>query len=200
MRAFLFLLILLATQLNGQNLDIELLRKINLHRAESLDPLMHGLSRHTTAVSVTAPLALLTVGLAKKDSTLTHKGIYIASTLLGAATVSTILKYSINRTRPFVTYPDLVKLDTGGSPSFPSGHTSDAFAAATSLSIAFPKWYVMVPSYLWAGSVAYSRMHLGVHYPSDVLAGALIGSGSAWLTWKLNKWVTQKYFVKKRRH
>ncbi|MGB8358080.1 MAG: phosphatase PAP2 family protein, partial [Bacteroidales bacterium] len=51
----------------------------------------------------------------------------------------------------------------------------------------YPKWYVIVPSYAYAGTVAYSRMHLGVHYPSDVLAGALIGSGCAVLSHYVNK-------------
>ena len=79
-----------------------------------------------------------------------------------------------------------------GSWSFPSGHTSSAFALATSLSIVYPKWYVIVPSYLWASSVGYSRMHLGVHYPSDVLAGALVGTGSAFLSHALNKCIHKK--------
>lgn len=61
------------------------------------------------------------------------------------------------------------------------------FALATSLSLSYPKWYIIVPSYAWAGSVGYSRMDLGVHYPSDVLAGAVIGAGSAWLTYYINK-------------
>lgn len=89
------------------------------------------------------------------------------------------MKYGFNRKRPFVTYPDLItKKSEAGSPSFPSGHTSQAFATATSLSLAYPKWYVIAPSLLWAGAVGYSRMELGVHYPSDVLVGALIGIGS----------------------
>ena len=74
----------------------------------------------------------------------------------------------------------------------PSGHTSSVFATATSLSMAYPKWYVVVPSFVWAGSVGYSRMHLGVHYPSDVIIGALVGSGSAILTRKANQWLNSK--------
>jgi membrane-associated phospholipid phosphatase len=58
---------------------------------------------------------------------------------------------------------------------------------ATSLSLQYPKWYVIAPAYLYAGTVAYSRMDLGVHYPSDVLSGAIIGSGSAYITYKINR-------------
>lgn len=101
--------------------------------------------------------------------------------------ITTALKYSINRERPFVTYPDIVKKSRAVTPSFPSGHTSAAFETATSLSLSYPKWYIIIPSYTWAGTIGYSRMHLGVHYPSDVIVGAIIGSGSAWLTHAINK-------------
>ncbi len=116
----------------------------------------------------------------------------MGETFLVSAFISTALKYSFKRERPFKTYPDLEKEASGGGYSFPSGHTSDAFATATALSIAFPKWYVIAPSFVWAGAVGYSRMDLGVHYPSDVLAGAIVGSGSAYLTYKLNKWINKK--------
>ena len=65
--------------------------------------------------------------------------------------------------------------------SFPSGHTSSAFAIATSLSASYPKWYVIVPSMTWATAVGVSRSWLGVHYPSDVLVGAGLGAGTALL-------------------
>jgi membrane-associated phospholipid phosphatase len=58
--------------------------------------------------------------------------------------------------------------------------------------MAYPKWYVVVPSFVWASSVGYSRMHLGVHYPSDVLVGAMVGSSSAFLTQKANQWLNKK--------
>jgi membrane-associated phospholipid phosphatase len=74
----------------------------------------------------------------------------------------------------------------------PSGHTSSAFSTATSLSLNFRKWYVVAPAYTYAAAVGYSRMYLGVHYPSDVLVGALLGSGTAYLTWKINKKLQNK--------
>ncbi|HSC36729.1 MAG TPA: phosphatase PAP2 family protein, partial [Chitinophagaceae bacterium] len=73
--------------------------------------------------------------------------------------------------------------------SFPSGHTSSAFAMATSISMSYPKWYVIAPCYLWAGTVGVSRIVLGVHYPSDVLAGALVGMGSAYVTNRATRWL-----------
>jgi undecaprenyl-diphosphatase len=49
------------------------------------------------------------------------------------------------------------------------------------LSRSYPKWYIAAPAYLWAGSVGYSRMYLGVHYPSDVFGGAVLGTTTSLL-------------------
>ena len=171
----------------SQNLDIDLLRKINLERNPALDPTFKFITNSVSPIGLGAPLIVTSIGFIQNDKSIKNKGIFICGTLLTSAIVTTTLKFAIDKDRPFVTYPDIQKLTSAGSPSFPSGHTSEAFATATSLSIAFPKWYVIAPSFIWASAAGYSRMHLGVHYPSDVLVGALIGSGSAWLCHELNK-------------
>jgi membrane-associated phospholipid phosphatase len=130
--------------------------------------------------------------LIRDDNKMVRNAFIMAAGSILNAGVTSALKYSINRDRPFETYPDILKKAKAGSPSFPSGHTSSAFATATSLSLAYPEWYVIVPSFAYAGAVAYSRMHLGVHYPSDVAAGAVIGAGCAYLTYKVNKALLNK--------
>ena len=179
--------ILTITLTSSSQTDIQLLRKINLNRNSNLDNTFLFITNSDSPISIATPLIIYGSGLIKQSDSLKKSGIFIASSIAISTIISTALKYSINRPRPFETYPDIEKLTSGGSPSFPSGHTSLAFSTATSLSLAFPKWYVIAPSMLWASSVGYSRMHLGVHYPSDVLAGVIIGSGSAFLSNWLNK-------------
>ncbi len=188
----LLLLSLYTSKANSQKFDINTLRDINLKRDKSLDPTFKFFTNSVVPVTIGAPLVIYAVGYLNKDIDLKRKGIYIGETFLVNAFVTTALKYSVNRARPYVTYPEIDKQTSGGSGSFPSGHTSDAFATATSLSIAFPKWYVIAPSFIWASAVGYSRMDLGVHYPTDVFAGAIIGSGSAYFCYKLNHWMNKK--------
>ena len=57
--------------------------------------------------------------------------------------------------------------------SFPSGHTASAFLMMTLLANTFPA--LQIPTFCWATLVGVARVHLGVHYPTDVLAGALLG-------------------------
>ena len=136
------------------------------------------------------------IGLIQKNEDLKFKGIQTGIAFAVTLGETYALKYLVNRPRPYLTHPDLKNVTTEGTPSFPSGHTSSVFSIATSLSVNYPKWYVIVPAYTWAAATGYSRMYLNVHYPSDVLVGALLGSGTAWLTWKINKKLQKKKDVK----
>jgi membrane-associated phospholipid phosphatase len=65
------------------------------------------------------------------------------------------LKKAVKRDRPFETYPDIDQVSSSTGESFPSGHTFGFFATATSLSLAYPKWYV-IAFFIWASTVGYS--------------------------------------------
>jgi len=186
-RVAFILFLFLPVVLFSQNLDISILRSINSPEALPSDNFFRFVSNSEIYVALGIPAGMAAAGLMKDDKELLRNACVTFGSAAIASGITIILKYSINRDRPFVTYPDITKKSDAGSPSFPSGHTSSAFSTATSLSLAYPKWYVIVPTYTWASTVAYSRMHLGVHYPSDVLAGAVIGAGSAWISYRINK-------------
>lgn len=172
-----------------QRADLGVLIEMMEHRKEEPTEFWQQISNSTNIVSMLVPVSVLATGYARGEKTTIQKGWFMAETLIASSLVTMGLKYSFRRNRPFNTDPFIVPASSGGSPSFPSGHTSEAFATATSLTLAWPKWWVAVPAYTWAGAVGYSRMYLGVHYPSDVLAGAVVGAGSAWLMYKANKWL-----------
>jgi membrane-associated phospholipid phosphatase len=92
-------------------------------------------------------------------------------TVGGAYLVSTTIKLAIGRQRPAVEdLPKLMATPTGLS--FPSSHSSSSFAAAQAYSALLPAQLL----YAVAIPMALSRLYLGVHYPSDILAGAALGT------------------------
>ena len=183
----IIILLLIPATLFSQNHDIRILRYLNSSAKLPSDRFFQFISNSDPWIVVGIPLTLGTAALIKKDDTLFRNACVALTTVAISSAITEALKYTINRNRPFITYPDITKKSSAIGPSFPSGHTSGAFALATSLSLSYPKWYIIIPAYTWAGSVGFSRMDLGVHYPSDVLAGAIVGAGSAWLTWYVNK-------------
>jgi len=140
-------------------------------------------------IAAAVPLGELIYGYAKHDTSVVING-WQAVTGVGVNfVVAFSLKYAVNRARPYASYADINPYQHDTDPSFPSGHTSFAFETATMVTMQYPKWYVIVPSYAWASTVGYSRMYLGMHYPTDVLAGALVGTASAWLSIKGTQWL-----------
>lgn len=197
MRLFLSLLLLVnAVEILAQTPDIELLKSIHVQRNQQWDGTARLISNTEYVIGFGLPLGVCAASWIKRDPELFKKGVNM-SLALALNTASTfIIKRIVNRPRPAQTYSFISPLEYERNYSFPSGHTSNAFVTATSLSLQFKKWYVVVPAHLWAGAVAYSRLHMGVHYPSDVLAGAVLGSASAIATYKVNQWIHRKYAKK----
>lgn len=133
------------------------------------------------------PAGLLIGGIIGHDQQMRQNALYVASSTALSYGLTTLIKHIVKRPRPFIHNINFVPVYRAQNTSFPSGHTASTFATATALSIAYPKWYVIAPVYLWAGTIGYSRMYLGVHYPSDVGGGIVVGAGSAASTLFLKK-------------
>ena len=89
-------------------------------------------------------------------------------------TAHPLIKKGVRRLRPYETHSEVrVDFKPLDRFSFPSGHTTHAFLMASLLIAFYPS--LMVPAFLWAVMVGLSRVFLGVHYPTDVLAGMVLG-------------------------
>ena len=193
-KSFVFLFFLFGVlKTTAQNLDIDILKSANPN--DPHNSYWKAMSGSAYFISAGVPVFLLSEGIIKNDPLLKQKARNVLGSILIELIVSESMKSGFNRKRPAESYPGIIfPYHEVTGRSFPSGHTSLVFATAASLSIQYKKWYVVVPAYAWAGSVGYSRMYLGVHYPSDVLTGAAVGIGSAYLS----QWLNKKLFPKKK--
>lgn len=157
----------------GESLDRKLYDTIHDDwQSPLMDHVMSGASQAgDREICLTLCVGLLAFG----DEKARQVGKLSSLSLLGGQAVSAALKLAVNRERP-----------EGGSDrrnsSFPSGHAAGAFSVAYVVGSEYPS--LKLPSYLLAGLVAISRVYLGRHYPSDVLAGAVIGCSAGYLTMK----------------
>ncbi|MCD8073951.1 MAG: phosphatase PAP2 family protein [Lachnospiraceae bacterium] len=110
-------------------------------------------------------------------------GVYSACALLGSLLVNNlILKNLVNRTRPYEVIDGLVCLvSPAKDASFPSGHTGASFASAVAVYRQLPKRYGVLLLIL-AVLIAFSRLYVGIHYPTDVLGGLVTGIALGMLT------------------
>jgi len=152
-------------------LDTSLQRWIVEHRVGLLDPVFQGITYAGSFGLVWLALAYALSGFAWRRPWLVVR---LAVTVLLAEMSSGLLKAAIDRDRPAVANPEPQTLvDLPPTHSFPSGHATVAFACATTLALALPR--LAVPLYALAVLIAASRVYVGVHYPLDVLAGAVLG-------------------------
>ena len=117
----------------------------------------------------------------------------LLSLLFDFLVINVILKALVARPRPFVVNELIQPLITNVSPyrSFPSGHSGGSFAAMFALYKWVPK-KVGIPALILAGLVAVSRLYVGVHYPTDIIAGCIVGFVCSILAYKVVQWAIEK--------
>lgn len=103
---------------------------------------------------------------------------------IGFVCTNLILKNLVARPRPWLDVAGLIALVAEHDPnSFPSGHTTAAFAFAGAVRFAPTEKWLKRIALVAALLMGFSRLYVGVHYPSDVLVGVLVGLLSAWSAW-----------------
>jgi len=164
------------------NFDVKLFRSINNNRSNFLNKALTVTDYSVLPAAVIIPGGLFWYGRANHKNYDENTGVLIAFSEATSVVLTAALKYIVKRPRPYISLSKVqVRKGILSDPySFPSGHTSTAFSVATELALRYPKYpQVYVPAYLWGLIVGYGRVYFGMHYPSDVLGGAVLGSLSA---------------------
>ena len=127
-------------------------------------------------ISLGIPALALAAGLTlRRKRWVRHALIILLGIALGGS-ISAIVKRTVKEPRPYEVDKRIAQLSVGGSNSFPSGHTVEATAAAVGFStLLFRTPISAVFSFAWAFLIMYSRIVLGVHNVTDILAGATLG-------------------------
>ncbi len=175
------------------NLDFEILKFIHLNRIEALDPFFFWISKATYYIAIILVVGLLACFLLRKCNNITTGAFFKFYTLvIGSVGTGYVLKKLFTRTRPFVEHAEIVQLYDSTTSSFPSGHTVTAFAIAFGLIYLKPNKYIIIAGFIWASVVAYTRMVLGSHYPTDVFSSIAIVIIYTIVIKHLNKWIQKR--------
>jgi undecaprenyl-diphosphatase len=138
---------------------------IAAHRVAVLDPVFRGLTYAGSQGAVWLVLAAAAALAARRWQVL----VWVAAADLAAQLLTDLVKLVVPRTRPHVH----TLVAEPHSHSFPSGHAASSFACAVVLAAFVPRFAVAF--YVLAALIAFSRLYVGVHFPLDVLAGAVLG-------------------------
>lgn len=170
-------------------MDLQLLHMIQGWHNDILDAIMVGVTTFGNA-----GLGWIAIGLILTIIPNTRRcGVNVLWAMLITHVIgNVIVKPIVARPRPFLEYPSVeLIVKAPGSYSFPSGHAASSFTAALTIFFYYKKPGAI--ALVAAAMIAFSRMYLFVHYPTDVLCGVLLGCVDACLIyWGFNKWVERK--------
>ncbi len=179
------------------NVDQQIVEWLNQNRLKQLDPFFIFITDTASFIAYLIPLLLVVYGFYKRSDYLKFLAVQILCAILLSTLLVTVIKNLIRRQRPFIMDHLIHKLSVGGGYSFPSGHTADAVVTAVSVTLViYARKWLLAPLWLWACLVAYSRMLLGVHYPTDLAGAAVIASFCAILIFFLFKKKRDQLFKK----
>ena len=117
-----------------------------------------------------------------------------AGMFLGLLVTNLTIKPLVMRPRPWITIPGFTALVAEHDPnSFPSGHSCCAFAFAVALAMVLPQRWAKALALAAAAVMALSRLYVGVHFPTDVIAGTVIGALCGLLGALIVRAVTRRY-------
>ena len=154
-----------------QNFDFAVLQFLqNNFNSQFLDNLFLFITRLGNFSFIWIIIALILISIKKyRVIGITMLLALLFSQLIG----NELLKNLIQRPRPYITYSQLETSLQAGGYSFPSGHTASSFAAVTVLLLRFKKYNIFF--IILASLIAFSRLYLFVHYPTDILGGIVLG-------------------------
>ncbi len=164
------------------NLDVKLFRSVNNYRTKFLDNTLPYTDKSVFAAALVLPAAMLIYGRAADKPYDENTAVLLALSEATNILLNLGIKNIVKRPRPYQSLSNVQykNVSIKDEYSFPSSHTSTSFSIATTFTLRYSKYpQIYVPMYLWGLVVGYGRMYFGMHYPSDVLGGAVLGSLSA---------------------
>lgn len=159
-----------------KKIDIDILKFINKKcRCKLLDKIMPYI---TFLGSASFCMIFVIASIISKNKGIRNLGVLASLSIITSGGITHVLKRLKSRIRPYIKIPSLYAKKIGVDEySFPSGHTTAAFSIGMSVALCFSSLAFI--ALIIASLVGFSRVYLGVHYPTDVGAGVVVGSLSS---------------------